>query len=498
MSAIYGIISEERRYASIPYTETGTNHQIFSDIVNSYGLAGCQNQAWCATYQFALELQMFGKDAALTNWNMTPSTYRGYNCFETEAAFKKAGKTGSTPKLGALVIFTRSHMGRVLSINSTNKTFECGEGNTSNKQYDRNGDSCAVKTYSWTDPGIKSFCYINYGDAMTTKDIINAVGAVYQMAHNGHYRYGDSKSLPPCADGIISCDRLVARALWNLGKQDQAKGGFTVLTMESWLLQHGFSKVTDQNNLKAGDIVLMAQNGTTKPTAAWHTFVLTAVTKSGSAITVNKYDCGSQERINSAQPFVNVPLNQWADKHFYCAFRLGSTAVDGYTFNPTNLKKSSRNGSAYLATEILKARGFKGVKKDGKIQELELNFDWTKGDMAAMADYKWDRIVNGKNLCSGPYGAGEVGPSDWADLLGGSLPFTAKILPDKQKSGTSVLLCQECLRARGIKGKDGKLIALTSKWDDNTAHGVKAYQTARKLKATGKMDVATWKDILGV
>lgn len=162
MGSIYNIIEKERYYASIPYTEVGsTNHQKFSDIVDNAGLMGCQDQAWCATYQFALELEEFGKAQALKNWNMTSSNYCGYNVFSTEAKFPSS-KKGKTPKIGALVIFKQSHMGRVLSINSSAKTFECGEGNTSNAQYDRNGNACAVKTYSWYDSKIKSFCYIDY------------------------------------------------------------------------------------------------------------------------------------------------------------------------------------------------------------------------------------------------------------------------------------------------------------------------------------------------
>lgn len=162
MGSIYNIIEKERYYASIPYTEVGsTNHQKFSDIVNNAGLMGCQDQAWCATYQFALELEEFGKAQALKNWNMTSSDYCGYKVFSTEAKFPSS-KKGKTPKIGALVIFKQSHMGRVLSINSSAKTFECGEGNTSNAQYDRNGNACAVKTYSWYDSKIKSFCYIDY------------------------------------------------------------------------------------------------------------------------------------------------------------------------------------------------------------------------------------------------------------------------------------------------------------------------------------------------
>ena len=160
---IDNIIEREREYGNMPYMETGKNHQDFSNIVTSAGLAGCQDQPWCATYQFAMELKEFGKTDALKHWCMTEKNYCGYSVFSTEAMFRAAGKLGSTPKIGALVIFRQSHMGRVLSINSKNKTFECGEGNTSNKKYERNGDSCAVKTYSWADSKIKSFCYIDYG-----------------------------------------------------------------------------------------------------------------------------------------------------------------------------------------------------------------------------------------------------------------------------------------------------------------------------------------------
>ena len=159
---LQNIIDKEWELAQIPYTETGDNHQVFSSVVANAGLAGCQNQPWCATYQFALEVMEFGADEALKHWHMTRETYCGYSCFETFEVFQKAGKTGTKPRIGALVVFNHSHIGRVLAIDSNKKTFDCGEGNTSNVQYDRNGDSCAVKTYSWDDSRIKGFCYIDY------------------------------------------------------------------------------------------------------------------------------------------------------------------------------------------------------------------------------------------------------------------------------------------------------------------------------------------------
>jgi len=494
MTALEAIRASEQAYAAIPYTETGENIQRFSDTVNAAGLAGCQGQPWCATYQFAIELETVGKEQALTNWCMSEQTYCGYSVFSTEAAFLRKGRTGQTPRPGALVIFKHSHMGRVLSVEGD--SFLCGEGNTSNAAYDRNGDACAVKRYKAADARIKAFCYIDYQNIeMDAKTLLKAVGNVYQMAHNGHYKYGDSKTMPPCADGLISCDRLIARALYNLGYTTQPQGGITVLNMDTYLKRWGATVIKDANALKAGDIVLMRDSSTT-PTPAWHTFVLTAFTNQNL---VSKYDMGAQQRIDAPQPFVNVPLNQWPGaKWFYCAYRFGESASTGYTFTPSAVKQGTNSNSAYLATEILKARGYQGVKDSkGALQELELNFKWSKGDLAAMTRYKWDRIINGRNLSTGN-GAGEINSRDWVDLLGGGLPFEALILPDKQRKGTSVLLCQEILRARGIKGADGKPLSLDGEWGENTVHAVKAYQKARKLKVTGKVTVDVWRDMIGI
>ena len=478
---IKGIISEERRYASIPYQESGNNHQIFSDIVNSYGLTGCQDQAWCATYQFALELQMCGKDIALKHWCMT-DRYVGYSVFETRDAFKRMGRTGSTPRVGALVIFKRSHMGRVLSVNTN--TFECGEGNTSNHYFNRDGDCCAVKTYSNRDSGIDCFCYIDYDQDMNTTQLIASSRAVYEMAHYGHYRYGDSRALPPCSDGIISCDRLIARALWNLGYTSQPQGGITVMNMEQYLLSWGFQKIGPGKALKPGDIVLMKVVGQLRPTAAWHVYIVVAVSVEGGVTYVDKYDMGSQDRINSAQPFRHCLVNEWATREFYCAFRYGAK---DYTFTPQDVKIGATGPSQYLASEILKAYGIKATR--GK--EIEPNGKWTTGDMAAMCQWKLDRIRNDKvNLCKGPYGAGEIGPRDWESLLSSGLPFKAVEIPAKEKKGPSVLLAQRILKANGYK------VALDAEYGPETEAAIKAWQKAAGRPVTGSMTYDDWKLIL--
>ncbi len=484
MSLIDGIISEERRYASMPYTETGSNHQVFSDIVNAYGLAGCQDQAWCATYQFALELQTCGKEQALRNWCMTDG-YVGYSVFATRDKFKTAGRTGSVPKVGALVIFKRSHMGRVLSVNTS--TFVCGEGNTSNKEFSREGDACAVKTYSKTDPGIDCFCYIDYEDAMTPNQLIEATKAVYEMAHNLRWHYGDSHSLPPCiGDSTISCDRMIFLALWNLGYQNQPKGGATVINMEAYLLNWGFQKITDINALKAGDIVLF-RNASPIPNAGWHTFLLTAYNGPND---IWKYDMGSQERINSKQPF-HTTLNEWGGgRAFYAAFRIGSK--DAYIFNPVTIRAGASGKSQFATTRILKARGYKGVIKDGVQQDLELNDSFTKGDIAALVKYKYDRMINGKDLCKGIL-ADEVNRKVYEDLFGMTIPIECVTVPDKCRTGPLVLWLQEVLRSEGFTGADGQPIGLDQEFGPNTEHAVKEYQKTYGFEPTGKVTADVWK-----
>ena len=315
------IVYMARYYAKNGYKETGKNHQQFSDIVNAYGLKGYQDQPWCATYQFALELMAFGKDDALKHWNMTAKDYCGYSCFDTEAKFQKAGKTGTTPKIGALVIFKQSHMGRVISNSPSKKTFECAEGNS--------GDKCVVKTYSYTDPSIKSFCYINYGNDSLTKDkILGALKATYEMAHNLGWVYSDSGTIPPCVpDKRISCDRLEALACFILGYTAQPKGGFTVVNMERYLLSWGWKKITKQSDLQGGDFILFSKDGTSEPMWLWHAFSLTYY---NSPNDIGKYDTGSNERIKAKQPYTGGAFDQWSDRSFYAGFRAPYAAGKTY------------------------------------------------------------------------------------------------------------------------------------------------------------------------
>lgn len=66
--------------------------------------------------------------------------------------------------------------------------------------------------------------------------------------------------------------------------------------------------------------------------------------------------------------------------------------------------------------------------------------------------------------------------------------------------GTSVLLLQEILIARGFKGKNGKALTLSRKADENTIYALKQYQKSRNgvLTVDGECGEKTWKDLIAI
>lgn len=159
---------------------------------------------------------------------------------------------------------------------------------------------------------------------------LEAVEGAAQKARG--WIYGDSSTLPPCeyetkhingrtvSGNFCSCDRLEARALWDLDAKyrDQAPGGFTTFTIEKYLTSHGWYKNTNINKIKDGDIVLMGHNSyPDKANEHWHVFT---VKKFRSPSDIDKYDAGNQDRMNIGCFFGHVPVNEWSDRFFYCSF----------------------------------------------------------------------------------------------------------------------------------------------------------------------------------
>ena len=182
--------------------------------------------------------------------------------------------------------------------------------------------------YEYLDPpqdSIVDYCPFD------VEEFVASVASVYQTAHDNGYEYGNSNTLPPCEDGFIACDRLIARALWDLGYTDQPQGGIQIisggLTEEQYLTTHGFIKINDQSKLRRGDIVLQDDGKGGGPKYTWHTFVL--VDYDPVTQMCSKYDCGhftpeGIDRVSSEQPFT-CPLADFGDqRRFVCAFRIRS------------------------------------------------------------------------------------------------------------------------------------------------------------------------------
>ena len=82
---------------------------------------------------------------------------------------------------------------------------------------------------------------------------------------------------------------------------------------------------------------------------------------------------------------------------------------------------------------------------------------------------------------------------------GGKYMFTPETVQLGSK-GTSVLLLQEILIARGYRGRNNKPLSLDREAGDNTIYALKAYQKDRNgvLEVDGVCGPATWKDLIAI
>lgn len=147
--------------------------------------------------------------------------------------------------------------------------------------------------------------------------LLEAVEGTANLARN--WKYGDSHSTRPCDDGLCSCERMIARGMWDwkADYRDQPVGGFTTYNIEDYFLSHEAYKNTDPNKVKDNSIVIMQRKGYPVKHYMSHVFF---VKKFRSVNDIDKYDAGSQARLNVGCFFGHVPLNEWSDMDFYCSF----------------------------------------------------------------------------------------------------------------------------------------------------------------------------------
>ena len=156
---------------------------------------------------------------------------------------------------------------------------------------------------------------------ITVEEFLEECDNVAKMARRDQYKYESSSVNPPCSDGKITCDRIISRALWNLGMTDQPVGGafFIGGYDDDWLQRHGFVYVRgNPDEVQAGDIVLVTG----------HVFVVADYNEETGLC--SKYDMGDQWRIDSPQPFKDVGVLDagWEGKRqFIGYYRLANAGI---------------------------------------------------------------------------------------------------------------------------------------------------------------------------
>ena len=148
--------------------------------------------------------------------------------------------------------------------------------------------------------GFVSAKYITIDKVDKVGRFLKACKNVCDTARKKHYKYGDSHAVPPTTDKLISCDRMIAKALWDLGYTDQPNGGITCGNADEYLNKWGLKRSTKLSDAKRGSIMLVKHKGNNYTS---HMFVFAS---DFDGNTGDRYDCGSQEYINSVQPIKNV------------------------------------------------------------------------------------------------------------------------------------------------------------------------------------------------
>jgi len=150
--------------------------------------------------------------------------------------------------------------------------------------------------------------YSNLSGNEWTNQLLIEAKKVTDYARENNFSYGDAPINPAINHDakLVSCDRCVGWFLYNMGYTNQPEShGLGVGAFPSWCEQNGFQKITNVNDLQAGDVVFVNPNSSGSP---GHVFLLGNKLENGLW---ERYDCGSVDRIRltgnysrySSQPF---------------------------------------------------------------------------------------------------------------------------------------------------------------------------------------------------
>ena len=156
------------------------------------------------------------------------------------------------------------------------------------------------------------------------------------------WTYGDAKKNPYLdkSEKVVSCDRFVGWVLGDVGftSGQPSTAGLNLVALEQFMINNGFTKITDVTKIEAGDIVYVGHfsaPGTASYNIPRHVFISASSYKSGNGTTY-RYDAGSNSRIQSTQPS-REPLVHEGDVFRYAYRAPASINNSGGSTNPNTL-----------------------------------------------------------------------------------------------------------------------------------------------------------------
>lgn len=151
-------------------------------------------------------------------------------------------------------------------------------------------------------------------------DLLREAKWVTDYVRENKFTYGDAPLNPAINNDAkkVSCDRLVCWVYYRVGFTDQPRSqGLVVSNFFPWCEKHGFEKITKARDLQPGDLVGVRPSANGKYPE--HVFMYAGPERYGRKYSgsgnCRRYDCGSDTRIRSVQPFVE-PISD-----FMCAYR---------------------------------------------------------------------------------------------------------------------------------------------------------------------------------
>ncbi len=196
--------------------------------------------------------------------------------------------------------------------------------------------------------------YATSGDAaLTAEEFIQAAQEVTDYVKRNNFEYGSAEYMPPKngvtnSDGSkkISCDRMVAWALYKCGYTDQPECGLCVSESGSFIEyceDKKWKKITNVDDVQRGDIVFTRQLDS-EGKKAGHVFICAGKNQ--------RYDCGSEDRIRlqgAYSGYTSQPFNEPIGGDFMCAYRITGNKAKNAGFAPDEDVIAMGNGKV---TEI--------------------------------------------------------------------------------------------------------------------------------------------------